>query len=115
MPRDAASYLWDAEGAAKLALEFMAGRRVADLDSDVMLRSALERQIQIVGEALSQLARLEPAYGSRIPDLPRIVALRNILVHGYAVVDHERLWDISSEELPALRRLLQQLLDEVTS
>lgn len=115
MPHDLATYLWDADNAAALALAFIDGRQAADLDSDVLLRSALERQMQIVGEALAQVARLDPAYVSKIPDLPRIVGLRNILVHGYAVVDHRRLWDIATEELPPLRRLLRQLLDEVTA
>lgn len=113
MPRDVAAYLIDANDAARLALEFIDGRQAADLSTDAVLRSALERQVQIVGEALSQLARLDPSYVAKIPDLPRIVALRNILVHGYAAVDRERLWDIATEELPPLRPLLQQMLREV--
>ena len=53
-----------------------------------MLRSAVERQFEIVGEALSQLAKAAPELAAQIPDLPRIVAFRNILRHGYAVVDN---------------------------
>jgi uncharacterized protein YutE (UPF0331/DUF86 family) len=42
---------------------------------------------------LAQLARLEPVLAARISDLPRIVAFRNILVHGYAMVEHDQAWN----------------------
>ena len=114
MPRSPAQYLWDAEHAAGLALRFVEGRAAQDLDTDALLRSAVERQVQIVGEALSQLAQQDASYQSKIPELPRIVGLRNILVHGYAMVDLKRLWDIVTEDLSAIRMQLQDLLREVT-
>ena len=49
-------YLYDIAQAAKLALGFIAGKTFADYDGDIMLRSAVERQLEIVGEALAQLA-----------------------------------------------------------
>lgn len=114
MPRDAAGFLWDAERAAALALEFVEGRSAEDLDTDGLLRAGVERAVQIVGEALNQLTRLHPSYASRIPDLSGIIGLRNILVHGYAMVDLNRLWRVVQEDVPALRALLQALLREVT-
>ena len=48
-----------------------------------MARSAVERQFEIIGEALGQLARLDPAMAERITDFRRVIAFRNILVHGY--------------------------------
>jgi uncharacterized protein with HEPN domain len=52
-----------------------------------MLRSAVERQFEIIGEALSQLAKIDPAVAARIPDLRRIVGFRNVLIHGYDRMD----------------------------
>jgi hypothetical protein len=69
-----------------------------------MLRAAVERQFEIIGEALSQLARLDESLASRITDHRRIIAFRNILIHGYTDVDDRLVWDIVSTKLPLLRR-----------
>jgi uncharacterized protein with HEPN domain len=76
------------------------------------LRSAVERQFEIVGEALAQLARVEAALAGRIPNLPEIIAFRNILIHGYAAIDRARVWRVVEEDLPGLRAALKELLPE---
>ncbi len=75
-----------------------------------MLRSAVERQFEIVGEALNQLAKLAPDLAAQIPDLPRIVAFRNILIHAYAVVDNAIVWRAVQENVPELLSVLERLL-----
>lgn len=69
----------------RLAIEriaaFTAGRERDDYRRDVMLRSAVERQLEIVGEALSQLRKADPDTAARIPDLPKVVGLRNMPIH----------------------------------
>ncbi len=89
MRPDPRRYLWDALRAAELARGFAEGRTFADYRSDAMLRSAVERQFEIVGEALNQLSKAAPEIAADIPDLRRVVAFRNILVHGYATVAWE--------------------------
>lgn len=113
MRRDPAAHLRDAEHAAGLALQFVEGRAREDLDADALLLAAVKYEVQIVGEALNQLARLDPAFASRIPDLSSIVGLRNILVHGYAKVNLHRLWRVLHEDVPVLRSHLQALLREL--
>jgi uncharacterized protein with HEPN domain len=81
-------YLYDIARAAQLALGFVAGKSFADYGADPMLRSAVERQLEIVGEALAQLSRTDPAVASQIGEYQRIIAFRNILIHGYAEIDH---------------------------
>lgn len=75
-----------------------------------MLRSAVERQLEIIGEALNQLSKADPAIGTKIPGLARIVAFRNILVHGYAVVDNALVWQLLNDRLPELERVVRELL-----
>lgn len=86
-----------------------AGKSFADFDSDLVLRSAVERQFEILGEALNRLDRLEPTLAARIPDLPQIVAFRNILIHGYAMIDRARVWTAVRHDLPSLRATLEDL------
>ena len=112
MQRDPKAYLWDARDALDAITIFTHGRTREEFLQDLMLRSAVERQFEIIGEALSQLARHDQSLVDQIPDLPRIVAFRNILVHGYAVVDSERVWRVIHESLPGLREAVEQLLTD---
>lgn len=110
LPRDPKVFLWDAHEAAQTALRFASGRTFEDYAADKMLRSAIERQLQIVGEALAQLSRVEPQTAEQIPHLRQIIAFRNILVHGYAAIDHENVWRIVGRELPTLVEIVGALL-----
>ena len=71
---------------------FTSAKSFADYEADDFLRSAFERQFEIVGEALNQLSRLDAATAATIAELPRIVAFRNVLIHGYASVDNRIVW-----------------------
>lgn len=77
-----------------------------------MLRSAIERQFEIVGEALNQLSKVDAPLAGEIPELGRIVAFRNILIHGYATVDDALVWQVLAEKLPPLTSTLRALLAE---
>ena len=91
-------------------MEFVAGKSFEEFQHELLLRSAVERQLEILGEALSQLAKVAPELAKQVPDLGRIVAFRNILIHGYAVVNHKLVWRAVSENLPDLRATLDSLL-----
>ena len=110
MARDPKAYLWDAKTAADAIADFVAGRTLEQYKSDLLLRSAVERQFEIVGEALNQLSRVAPGLASQVPDIGRIIAFRNILIHGYAIVDDEIVWRATGENLPGLRAKLESLL-----
>ncbi len=110
MSRDARSFLWDAQEAASAIATMTVGKSFADFDGDIVVRSAVERQFEIMGESLGRLARLDAALAARIPDLRQIVAFRNILIHGYATIDRMRVWQAVQDDLPALRRVLHELL-----
>jgi uncharacterized protein with HEPN domain len=110
--RSAAKYLWDARRAAERIARFTAGRGFDDYLADDMLRAAVERQFEVIGEAFAGLRRADPALAAAVPDLPRIVAFRNILIHGYATVDDRLVWGVVERDLAGLREILGRLLGE---
>ena len=110
MRLEAKKYLYDMQQGASLLAEFVAGRTFADYQADAMLRAAVERQFEIIGEALSKLARLDADVAARVSEHRRIIAFRNILIHGYVDVDHRLVWDIVETKLPLLRSEIESLL-----
>jgi uncharacterized protein with HEPN domain len=112
LKRDPKSLLWDAREAAEVIATITAGKTFAEFDDDIILRSAVERQFEIVGEALAQLARLDATLAGKIPDLREIIAFRNVLIHGYAMIDRARVWRVVEENLPQLCAALAELLAE---
>lgn len=107
---EAAKYLWDAARAAERITRFTAAKMFQDYAQDDMLRSAVERQFEIIGEALGQLRKAFPSVAAQVPDLPRIVAFRNLLIHGYASVDDQLVWGMVMAYVPGLVLQLQGLL-----
>lgn len=95
--------------AADAALGFVAGRRPGDLEQDRMLRFALVRAIEIVGEAASKVSEETRAAHPSGP-WAAVVAMRNRLIHAYFDIDRRILWKTVSEEIPQLRSQLLAIL-----
>jgi len=70
----------------------------------------VERQLEIVGEALSQLGRVDASTAAAIPELRRIVGFRNVLTRGYATVDNRIVWGVVEANLGPLLNSLESLL-----
>ncbi|WP_439576687.1 HepT-like ribonuclease domain-containing protein [Elioraea sp.] len=112
MRADPRGLLWDAHDAAETVAVFIRGHTLAEYRADRMLRSAVERQCEVVGEALNRLAKVAPDLAARVPGLAQAVAFRNLLIHGYAVVDDAVVWRTVQQDLPVLSRDLAALLAE---
>lgn len=106
MNRIAKGRLLDSLAAGRAIGGFVAGRSFSDYERNLMLRSAVERQFEILGEALNQASATDEAVLEAVPDLRKIVGLRNRLIHGYDMVDNEIVWRLIHDELP---ELLQQI------
>ncbi len=102
------AYLWDMADAVGAVLGFIEGRHFNDLLSDRMFRSAVERNLEIVGEAAR---RVSSETRDALTDIPwkSIIGLRNVLAHEYDQVRHEVLWRICRNELPLLIRQLEAI------
>jgi uncharacterized protein with HEPN domain len=111
MHADARKLLWDAQHAAERIARFTAGKTFQLYESDEFLRSAVERQFEIIGEALNQLRRVDPTTAAAIPEFERIIAFRNVLIHGYADVDNLLVWGVVESRLGSLRSVLSSLLE----
>jgi uncharacterized protein with HEPN domain len=105
-------YLFDVAEACRLLDDFTSGKSLADYESDALLRSAVERQFEIVGEALRLAIREEPGLAGRITHSGRIIAFRNRLIHGYAAVLSDVVWGILESNVPTLRKEVKALLEE---
>jgi uncharacterized protein with HEPN domain len=113
MPRDPRSFLFDVREAADAISAFIAPVDFDGYAASPLIHSAVERKFEIIGEALNLLSKSEPALARQVPDLERIVAFRNLLIHGYSGVNHARVWAIANELLPGLRQAVSEILDKL--
>jgi uncharacterized protein with HEPN domain len=90
--------------------EFTKARVFADLARDKLLRSGINYQFVIIGEAISQLRRLDQSTFDGISESSRIVGFRNQIIHGYGFVNDNVTWQIIQDKLPTLKRELVDLL-----
>ena len=115
MQRDPRAWLWDVREAAHAIEQFVAGMDGNAYARSELVHSAVERKFEVIGEALNQLSKADPLLAAKVPHLPQIVAFRNQLIHGYALVDHLTVWGVIQHALPALREAVSVLLQELDS
>lgn len=99
--------------AANTIEQFKAGLDAAGYVQNALVRAAVERQFEIIGEALSQLSKVSPELARQVPNLGEIIGFRNVLIHGYAAVNDARIWQITETSLPNLRAAVSALLAEL--
>lgn len=106
--RDAGS-LWDMVGAIHRIQEFTANLTYEAYLDSVLIQSAVERQLEILGEAARRLSdefrQAHPAI-----DWRRIIGLRNVLIHRYDNIRQQVIWKTVISELEPLLAQLEILL-----
>ena len=112
MRRDPRALLWDIKEACDAITRFTANQDASSFVASELVHTAVERKFEIIGEALSQLAKLDPPRVERIPDFRRAISFRNLLIHGYAAIDSHRVWRTVEEVVPELRLAVTALLRE---
>ena len=103
-------YLENALRALRQFPRFLAQRSLSEYLLDELCQSAVERQLQIAGEALGQLCQIDATLFGRIPQGDLIIACRQVLAHGYATLDQRRVYDMVSSTAVELQRVVEQLL-----
>jgi uncharacterized protein with HEPN domain len=104
-----AGLLWDMRKYCSDLLEITAGADLEDYLEDKRLRLAVERCLQVVGEAA---ARLSPEFRTANPHVPwhKMKGMRNILVHDYGRIDYEIIYESVNVHVPELMKIIEALL-----
>ena len=113
MARDPRTWLFDILQAGGRVERFLVGHDWEGYRTDELLRAATERQFEIIGEALNHLRLHDPVTAAPIHEHEKIIGFRNLLIHGYAIVDDAIVWSAATEKLPRLIQETRQLLDEL--
>jgi uncharacterized protein with HEPN domain len=106
--RDAALLL-DMLDAARIVAGYVAGRSFDDYARDRMLRDAVERRIEIIGEAARGVSEAVRVASPQVP-WRAIMAQRNILAHEYATVRNDLIWTVATVHVPAFIGVLEPLI-----
>jgi uncharacterized protein with HEPN domain len=110
MPPESAKFLQDMLDAALAIESYAGGKSETHFLADRALRDAVQWNFCVIGEALSQLRRQDEATADRISETPKIIGLRNQLIHGYGVIDSRITWNIIVEKLPTFVAEVRALL-----
>jgi uncharacterized protein with HEPN domain len=91
---------------------FLNNKVKQDLYDDHLVRFAVERQLEIIGEDANHI---DENLKLKFPDVEwrRIVGFRNFLAHEYFGIDLELVWDIVNNKIPRLKILIQNILSEI--
>ena len=102
--------LEDIRDAAQFIVDLSRGRSLEDYTRDRMLRQTIERNFEIIGEAMNRITKLDPQVAASIGDHSRIIAFRNALAHGYDLIEDDRVWSVVRNGLPMLLSAVQALI-----
>jgi len=104
-----AGYLWDMLQAARRLQEFTAGVSFEAYLESILLQSAVERQLEILGEAAR---RMSEAFQQEHPEIPwsSIIGQRNVIAHQYDDINLQQLWAVVTSDIPMLISQLEPLI-----
>lgn len=112
MPHSVEKLVQDARDACRELRSFTDGKTYDDLVKDRGLQLILERLFEVLGEALSRLKKVDETTFELIPEGHRIIGTRNLLAHGYDIVDHEILWAAVQSCLKPLEQVLRSISEQ---
>jgi len=103
MPHKTRKLLLDISLACNEILDFIDGKKFEDFQENRMFQLAIEREFEIIGEALHRLYQIEEdTLDEKIPEYRKIIDFRNIIAHGYDIIDEAAMWDFAVNRVPEL-------------
>jgi uncharacterized protein with HEPN domain len=109
MQLEVQAHLFDALTACRAIRDFSCGKSYQDYTASLLLRSAIERQFEILGEAFNRCSQAEPELREQCPNMGNIIGMRNRIIHGYDSVDDAIIWDATTIHVPNLLKWLESL------
>ncbi|MCT4645147.1 MAG: DUF86 domain-containing protein [Carboxylicivirga sp.] len=109
MKREIKKYLFDIKTSIDSIFSYLGDERnFIEYQNNKLLRRGIEREIEIIGEAMNRILKIEPTI--QIEHARQIVDTRNWVIHGYDKVDDVVIWGIVSNHLPKLKEEIETLL-----
>jgi uncharacterized protein with HEPN domain len=113
MPRDPRAFLSDVIGAGQAIRQAVADISFNDYCNSRLIRSSVERECIIIGEALTQLSQRDPELFAQIVWAPQIISFRNKLTHEYIKISNQLVWGVIQTNLPGLLDQCARLLRDL--
>jgi uncharacterized protein with HEPN domain len=108
-PREPSAFVWDVLDACRTIGWGLSGIDKQAYLADEIRRLAIERLLINIGEAMTRLRDSDLSIARELGDVDAIVGFRNVLVHGYFALDHDRVWQILSTDLGPLRTATEKV------
>ncbi|PKL38303.1 MAG: hypothetical protein CVV44_10455 [Spirochaetae bacterium HGW-Spirochaetae-1] len=113
MQRDPLVCVEDALMACLLIQEFTSSINYDSFSDDSRTKAAVERQFEIIGEALNRIKQIDETILAGISNWRQIIGFRNVIAHGYDVIEDKVVWDAVINDIPVLTGQLQGILKEI--
>ena len=113
MKRDPRAFLSDVIEAGQAIQQAVAGINLDDYRDSRLIRSSVEREFTIIGEALNQLSQRDEERFAQIDQAPQIISFRNKITHEYVIINDRLVWGVIQDNLPALLKQCAQLLNDL--
>jgi uncharacterized protein with HEPN domain len=111
MPHDPLVCVEDALTACELIVQFTLDMGEVEYAADLKTQSAVERQFEIIDEALNRIKGIDPGLLDHIDNWREIIGFRNVIAHGYDVIENEIVWGSVKEDIPVLLAQLKRILN----
>lgn len=107
-------WLYDVKIAIDEINTYFVGERMDffEYKKNLMRKRAVERNLEIIGEAINRIIKSDNSYSSKITDALAIVGLRNQVIHAYDNISDENIWAILTNHLPKLKIEIDKLLEK---
>jgi len=113
MKREPLAYLADIIEAGNSILEFTNNLNNESYKTNKLVKSGVERQFEIIGEALKELKNNCSEHFDKISDGQRIISFRNVIAHGYAFISDNLVWEVVTTKLPTLLKEVQKIVNSL--